>query len=69
MNEMEKFLNLGAVIQMRRSCDNDLYKFIELMKSVGFLKEYAESFEKNCCTDEKYKEFSEDIFWHYVEIG
>lgn len=69
MNEMEEFLNFGAVVKISQNYDNDLFKFIELMKSVGFLKEYAESFEKNCCTDEKNKEFSEDIFWHYVKIN
>ena len=47
MNEMEDFLNFGAVVKIRRNYDKDLYKFIELMKSVGFLKEYAEHFEKS----------------------
>lgn len=54
MNEMEEFLNFGAVVKLRRSYDDDLFKFIELMKSVGFLKEYAESFEKNCCFDKEW---------------
>lgn len=66
MNEMENFLNFGAVVKLRRSYDDDLFKFIELMKSVGFLQEYAEHFEKNCCFDKEYKEFSEEVFWHNV---
>ena len=69
MNEMEEFLNFGAVIKIRRSYDDELFKFIELMKSVGFLKEYAEQFEKNCCFDKEFDEFSEDVFWHYVELN
>ena len=68
MNEMEEFLTFGAVVKLRRSYDDDLFKFIELMKSVGFLKEYAEYFEKSCCFDKEFNEFSEDVFWHYVEI-
>ena len=66
MNEMEEFLNFAAVVKIRRSYDNDLFKFIELMKSVGFLKKYAEYFEKTCCID---NEFSENVFWHYVKIN
>lgn len=69
MNDMEKFLNFGAVVKIRRNYDDELYKFIKLIKSVGFLKEYIDSFEKNCCTDKEFNEFSEDIFWHYVEIN
>ena len=46
MNEMEEFLTFGAVVKIRKEYDDDLYKFIELMKSIGFLREYAESFEK-----------------------
>lgn len=69
MNDMENFLNFSAVVKIRRSYDDELYKFIELIKSVGFLKEYIESFEKNCCFDKQFKEFSEDVFWHYVEIN
>lgn len=69
MNGMEEFLNFCAVVQIRRSYDNDLYKFIELMRSVGFLKHYAEYFEKSCCFDKKYNEFSESDFWHNVEIN
>lgn len=44
MNEMEEFLNFGAVVKLRRGYDDELFKFIELMKSVGFLKEYVEFF-------------------------
>ena len=51
MNEMEEFLTFGAVVKIRKEYDDDLYKFIELMKSIGFLREYSESFEKNCCFD------------------
>lgn len=69
MNDMESFLNFGAVVKIRRSYDDELYKFIELIKSVGFLKEYIDSFEQNCCYDKKFNEFSEDVFWHYVEIN
>ena len=65
MNEMEEFLTFGAVVKIRKEYDNDLYKFIELMKSIGFLREYAESFEKNCCFDKEFNEFSEDRFWYY----
>ena len=56
---MEQFLTFGAVVKINRSIDDDLLKFIELIKSVGFLKEYIEYFEKNCCFDKKYNEFSE----------
>ena len=42
MNEMEEFLTFGAVVKIRKEYDDDLYKFIELMKSIGFLREYAE---------------------------
>lgn len=69
MNEMEEFLNFAAVIKIRRDYDDDLFKFIQLMKSVGFLKEYADSFEKNCCSNKEFNEFSEDIFWHYVKLN
>lgn len=69
MNEMEQFLTFGAVVKINRSIDDDLLKFINLIKSVGFLKEYIEYFEKNCCFDKKYNEFSESAFWHYVEIN
>lgn len=66
MNEMENFLNFCAVIKLRRGYDDELSKFIELMKSVGFLQEYAEHFEKSCCFDKEFKEFSEDVFWYNV---
>lgn len=69
MNEMEEFLNFCAVLKIRREYDNDLYKFVELMKSIGFLKEYAEYFEKNCCYDKDFSEFSEDRFWYYVKLN
>lgn len=69
MNDMEKFLNFEAVVKLRRMYNNELFKFIELMKSVGFLKQYAEHFEKNCCTDKEFQEFSEDIFWNLVKIN
>ena len=69
MNEMEQFLTFGAVVKINRSVDDDLLKFIKLIKSVGFLKEYIEYFEKNCCFDKKYNEFSESAFWHYVKIN
>ena len=69
MNKMEDFLNFGAVVKLRRSYDDELLKFIKLIKSVGFLKDYIEPFEKYCCFDKEYNEFSEDVFWHYVEIN
>lgn len=69
MNEMEEFLNLCAVVKIRRSYDDELLKFIELIKSVGFLKEYIENFEKNCCFDKTFNEFSENTFWHLVELN
>lgn len=69
MNEMEEFLNLCAVVKIRRSYDDELLKFIELMKSVGFLKEYIENFEKNCCSNKTLNEFSENNFWHLVELN
>ena len=69
MNEMEDFFNFGAVVKIRRNYDKDLYKFIELMKRVGFLKEYAEHFEKSCCYDKEFNEFSEDKFWYYVKLN
>ena len=69
MNEMEEFLTFGAVVKIRKEYDDDLYKFIGLMKNIGFLKEYAESFEKNCCFDKEFKEFSEDRFWYYVKLN
>lgn len=39
MNEMEEFLTFCAVVKIRKEYDDDLYKFIELMKSIGFLRE------------------------------
>lgn len=69
MNDMENFLNFAAVVKIRRSYDDELFKFIQLMKSVGFLKEYAESFEKNCCYNKEFKEFSENEFWYYVKLN
>ena len=69
MNEMEEFLNFCAVVKIRKEYDDDLYKFIELMKSIGFLKEYAEQFEKNCCFDNDLKEFSDSRFWYYVKLN
>lgn len=69
MNEMEQFLNFGAVVKINRSYDDELYKFIQLIKSVGFLNEYINHFEKACCYDKEFNEFSESQFWHYVEIN
>ena len=69
MNDMEKFLNFGAVVKINRSYDEELYKFIELIKSVGFLKEYIDSFEKSCCYDKLFDEFSESVFWNLVELN
>ena len=69
MNDMEKFLNFGAVVKINRSYDEELYKFIELIKSVGFLKKYIDSFEKSCCYDKLFNEFSESVFWNLVELN
>lgn len=69
MNEMEEFLNFAAVVKIRTDYDNELFKFIELMKSIGFLKEYAEHFEQNCCFDDDLKEFSDSKFWYYVKLN
>ena len=38
MNEMEKFLNFTAVIKIRRRYEDDLFKFIELMKEHAYEK-------------------------------
>ena len=44
MNDMELFLNFGAVVEIRRSYRDDLYKFCKLMISLGFMKEYIDYF-------------------------
>jgi len=69
MNDMEKFLNFNAIVKIKRSYDDELFKFIKLIESVGFLKEYLESFEKNCCYDKEFNEFSDSVFWRYVRIN
>ena len=69
MNDMEKFLNFGAVVKVRRFSDDELYNFIKLMKSMGFLSEYIDSFEKNCCYDKEFQEFSNSAFWDLVEMN
>lgn len=69
MNDMEKFLNFGAVVKVRRFSDDELYNFIKLMKSMGFLSEYIDSFEKNCCYDKEFQEFSNSAFWNLVEMN
>ena len=69
MNDMEKFLNFGAVVKVRRFSDDELYNFIKLMKSMGFLNEYIDSFEKNCCYDKEFQEFSNSAFWDLVEMN
>lgn len=69
MNKMEEFLNFSAVIKIRRGYDDDLFKFIQLMRETGFLKKYADFFEKYCCFDKEFNEFSEDTFWHYVKTN
>lgn len=68
MNEMEEFLNFGAVVKIRPCYDDEVYKFIKLMRSIGFLNEYVNCFEK-ICSDKERNEFSEDVFWHYVETN
>lgn len=69
MNEMEEFLNFCAVVKIRRSYDDELYKFVQLIKSIGFLNEYINYFENSCCFDKEFNEFSDSMFWHYVEIN
>ena len=44
MNDMELFLNFGAVVKVRKYYRNDLYNFCKLMIKVGFLKEYITYF-------------------------
>lgn len=44
MNDMELFLNFGAVVEIRRNYRDDLYKFCKLMISLGFIKEYIDYF-------------------------
>lgn len=44
MNDMELFLNFGAVVEIRRNYRDDLYKFCKLMISLGFMKEYIDYF-------------------------
>ena len=44
MNDMELFLNYGAVVEIRRNYRDDLYKFCKLMISLGFIKEYIDYF-------------------------
>ena len=44
MNDFELFLNLGAVVKIKRYDENDLYKFVKLMRSLGFLNEYVNWF-------------------------
>ena len=66
MNDMEKFLNFSAVVKVKRSNNDDLWNFLELIKSVGFLDEYINYFQKKCCTDSKYNEYTEDEFWRLV---
>lgn len=69
MNDMEKFLNFGAVVKVRRFSDDELYNFIKLMKNIGFLKKYINNFEKNCCYDKELQEFSNSVFWDLVEMN
>lgn len=69
MNDMEKFLNFAAVVKIRQFNDDELYNFIKLMKSIGFLNEYINSFEKNCCYDKEFQEFSDSAFWNLVGMN
>ena len=69
MNDMEKFLNFAAVVKIRRFYDDELYNFIKLMKSMGFLNEYINFFEKKCCLDKESHEFSNSVFWHLVDLN
>ena len=69
MNDMEKFLNFSAVVKVRQFYDDELYNFIKLMKSMGFLNEYINSFEKKCCYDKEFQEFSDSAFWNLVGMN
>ncbi len=40
----KNFLTFGAVVKIRKEYDDDLYKFIELMKSIGFFKRICRVF-------------------------
>lgn len=62
MNDMEKFLNFCAVVKINRSYDDELLKFIELIKSVGFLNEYIEYFEKNVVSIKDLMSFPRGLF-------
>lgn len=37
MNDMELFLNYGAVVKIRKYYRDDLYKFCKLIIKLGFL--------------------------------
>lgn len=69
MNGMEKFLNFVAVVKVRQFYEDELFNFIKLMKSIGFLNEYINSFEKNCCYDKEFQEFSDSAFWDLVKVN
>jgi hypothetical protein len=54
MNDFELFMNFGAVVEIRRSYRDDLYKFCKLINSLGFLKEHIDCFISNCGIVESY---------------
>ena len=47
MNDMELFLNYGAVVKIRKYYRDDLYKFCKLIIKLGFLNEYIKYFLVN----------------------
>ena len=47
MNNMELFLNYGAVVKIRKYYRDDLYKFCKLIIKLGFLNEYIKYFLVN----------------------
>lgn len=47
MEDFEMFLNLGAVVRIRKFENNDLYKFVKLVRSFGLLNKYLNWFVLN----------------------
>lgn len=73
MNDMELFLNFGAVIKINKYYGtapnrSDLNKFIKVMRKIRFLNEYVDYFEKSFWNKD-FNEFDEKKFWHIVEIN
>lgn len=56
MNDFELFLTFGAVVKIRKSYRDDLYKFCKLILELGFFKDYIIYFLASESIVEKYKE-------------